>query len=96
MTYAYIRDLPIGTEHYERVMDEVGRDAPDGLIVHLVAKREGGLRYIDVWESEAHWDKFHDDVLQPALVRAFETDERAPSPVEPVSEVLDVYDLVRP
>lgn len=29
----------------------------------------GGYRYLDVWESEEAWQRFHDDVVHPALER---------------------------
>jgi catechol 2,3-dioxygenase-like lactoylglutathione lyase family enzyme len=36
-------------------------------VVHLAVRRDGGLRYIDVWDSEAHWRRFHDACVGPAV-----------------------------
>jgi hypothetical protein len=95
VAFAYIQDLPITTEHYDRLMDEMGRDAPDGLIAHVVAKTDGGLRYVDVWETEQHWKTFHVETIEPALDRVYAGMER-PGANEMRIEVLDVYDVIRP
>ena len=70
MTYAFVHDVPINRELYGRVKSEIGNAVPSGLLVHLALETEGGLRYVDVWKSEGEWDRFHDDVVHPALERA--------------------------
>ena len=52
-----------------RITDGLGAEAPEGLIVHLAIERaEGGLRYIDVWESEEDFlDCFADERLHPVI-----------------------------
>ncbi len=68
MTYAFTQDVPIDAALYQRIADGVGEEAPDGLIVHLAIERaEGGLRYLDVWESQEHWDRFVEDRLHPVV-----------------------------
>jgi hypothetical protein len=68
MTYAFTQDVPIDRAFYERITAGLGDTPPDGLVVHLVTERdEGGLRYIDVWESQAHWDRFVDERLHPVV-----------------------------
>ena len=58
MTYAFTQDVPIDAALYSRVLDGLGDEPPKGLIVHLAVERpEGGLRYFDVWESEADWER---------------------------------------
>jgi hypothetical protein len=37
--------------------------------IDLVVRRDGGLRYIDVWDSEAHWRRFHDERIGPAVLK---------------------------
>ncbi len=44
-----------------------GDETPQGLVVHLVIETEGGLRYIDVWDSEADWMAFRDERLSPVV-----------------------------
>jgi hypothetical protein len=50
--YAYTQDVPIGPELYARIREELGPEPLEGSLLHLCVRRpEGGLRYIDVWES---------------------------------------------
>jgi hypothetical protein len=66
--YAFTQDVPIDAVLYRRITDGVGDAAPDGLIVHLAIERpEGGLRYIDVWESEEDCDRFAEERLHPVV-----------------------------
>lgn len=36
-------------------------------MTHVVIKRDAGLRYVDVWETEADWLRFRDDHVEPAV-----------------------------
>jgi hypothetical protein len=68
MTYAFTQDLPIDAAFYRRISDGLGDEAPKGLISHIAYERpEGGLRYIDVWESEADLDRFVEERLHPVV-----------------------------
>lgn len=67
MSYAFTRDVPVDEHHYAGVRAAIGAAAPEGLVVHLVVRRDGGLRSIDVWDSEAHWRRFHDKRIGPAV-----------------------------
>jgi len=64
MTYAFTQDVPIDAAFYRRIVEGLGDDPPKGLITHLALERpEGGLRYIDVWESEEDCDRFGEERL---------------------------------
>ena len=66
--YAFTQDVPIDADTYQRIAQGVGVEPPEGMVLHLAIERpEGGLRYIDVWESEAHWDRFAEDRLHPVV-----------------------------
>ena len=53
---------------YRRIIDGLGDEPPKGLIAHLAVERsEGGLRYLDVWESEDDWDAFREERLHPVV-----------------------------
>ena len=53
MTYAFNRDVPIDAAFYARIVEQLGPEPPEGLVIHLaIVRPEGGLRYLDVWESE--------------------------------------------
>ena len=68
MTYAFTQDVPIDAAFYRRITDGLGDDPPKGLVVHLAVERpEGGLRYVDVWETEADWDRFAEERLHPVV-----------------------------
>jgi hypothetical protein len=66
--YAFTQDVPIDRTFYKRITDGLGAETPPGLIAHLAIERpEGGLRYIDVWESQADCDRFAEERLHPVV-----------------------------
>lgn len=68
MTYAFTQDVPIDAAFYERIRAGLGDEAPAGLLAHLAFELpEGGLRYVDVWESEAAFERFADERLHPVV-----------------------------
>ena len=67
MPYAFIQDVPANEQIYGQVRSKLGDDTPDGLIAHLVYKHDGGLRYIDVWDSQGDWERFRDERVEPAV-----------------------------
>jgi hypothetical protein len=95
MTYAFTQDVPIDASFYWRIVDGLGTEQPDGFIAHLAIELpEGGLRYIDVWESEADWDRFAEERLHPAvhsLLTAVFGDNLPPEPDRQPLTVIDVW-----
>ena len=72
MVHAYLKDVPIGPELYFRIIDELGPEPLAGSLLHLCLRRpDGGLRYLDVWESEEACARAFDDRVHPAVDRAF-------------------------
>jgi hypothetical protein len=67
MAYGFIQDVPANAEIYQLIKDKLGDSPPPGMIAHLVMAREGGLRYIDVWETEEAWNQFRDERVEPAV-----------------------------
>lgn len=68
MTYAFTQDVPIDAAAYARITDTLGPEPPAGMLVHIALQRpEGGLRYIDVWESEEDCNRFTAERLHPAV-----------------------------
>ncbi len=66
--YAFTQDVPIDAAFYRRITDGLGDDPPEGLLVHLAIERpEGGLRYIDVWETQQECDRFSEQRLHPVI-----------------------------
>lgn len=70
MTYAFTQDVPIDAAFYGRIVDELGPAPAPGMIIHLAIERpEGGLRYLDVWESEEDCERFTEQRLHPVVHR---------------------------
>lgn len=96
MTYAFTQDVPIDAAFHARLMEVLGPDLPDGLIMHLALERpEGGLRYVDVWETEGDCDRFVADRLHPALGGLLAEIFGDDLPPEPERSVLPVAQLWR-
>ena len=66
MTYAFVQDVP-ADENIYALIKELLPENPPGLIAHIAMKRDGGLRYVDVWETEAQWESFREDHVEPAV-----------------------------
>ena len=66
--YAFIQYVPIDSTFYKRIADGIGTELPRGLIIHLATERpEGGLQYVDVWESQEDWERFVEERLHPVV-----------------------------
>ena len=72
MVYAFTQDVPIDEPTYRKIMDRIGPEPIKGSLLHLVVRRpDGGLRYIDVWESEEACTRAFEDRIHPAVDTAF-------------------------
>jgi hypothetical protein len=67
MSYAFIQDVPANAAMYAEIRAKLPAQAPTGLISHVVIEQDSGLRYVDVWATRADWDRFRDDVVEPAV-----------------------------
>jgi hypothetical protein len=56
---------------YEQVAKALNVDAdpPAGLVVHAAGEVDGKWRSVDVWESEADYNRFREERLMPAASR---------------------------
>lgn len=93
--YAFTQDVPIDRVFYKRITDALGPETAPGLIVHLAIERpEGGLRYIDVWESKEECDRFSEERLHPVvhtLLAEIFGDELPPEPERAPLSVVHVW-----
>jgi hypothetical protein len=90
MVYAFTQDVPIGDDLYWRIIEAMGPEPITGQLLHLCVRRaDGGLRYIDVWESEEACARAFDERVHPAVDAAF--GGRRPAG-EPSVEHLEVID----
>jgi hypothetical protein len=91
--YAFTQDVPIDAPFYRRIKDGLGSEPPKGLISHVAVELpEGGLRYIDVWESEADWDRFAEERLHPVVHPLLKEIFGETLPPEPERKPLAVID----
>jgi hypothetical protein len=68
--YAFCQDMPgVSMEDEERLVALLAPDALAGCITHVVGPIEGGVRIIDVWESEDVYRTFQKQHLYPALAK---------------------------
>jgi len=91
MSYAFTYDVPISSEIYARIKDGLGPDLPPGMIAHLAWRTEGGLRYVDVWQTKDDYEAFAESRLHP-VVHAILRDMLGFVPPEPEHTALDVID----
>ena len=92
MTFSFTQDVPIDAEFYQRIRDGLGDEIAPGLILHVATERpEGGLRYLDVWETKEDFERFVDERLHTVvhdLLREIFGDDLPPEPeLVPVSTI---------
>ncbi|HEY8318406.1 MAG TPA: hypothetical protein VIG76_06205 [Amnibacterium sp.] len=91
MVYAFTQDVPLDEERYRKVIAELGPDPVDGCLLHLCVRREdGGLRYIDVWTSEADCARAFDERIHSAVDTAFGGRRPGQEPTVVPLEILDM------
>jgi hypothetical protein len=91
-------DFPaaVGTDMYDGVnaaMD-IESNPPAGLIFHCAGEVDGKWTITDVWESRAHYDRFRDERLFPAIGKVSGMDPAA-GPQPTLSE-FPVHNYVKP
>jgi hypothetical protein len=67
MPYAFSQDMPVRKDMYTTLSDQIGDQAPQGLIVHLAFETPTGMRIVDLWESEEDFDRFSEQRLRPVM-----------------------------
>jgi len=70
--YAFIQDVPIHADVYEKIRARLGSDPPDGLVVHIALRNDDGtLRYVDVWRDRAACDAAFERRIHAAVSAVF-------------------------
>jgi hypothetical protein len=77
MPVGVLQALSGGTEEqYEQIGEKMfgvrssdfsSAEAPDGLIIHSAGPTEDGWYVYDIWESQAHFERFVQERLMPAM-----------------------------
>ncbi len=75
----------LGPAEYDALLEAVDWETQpaSGGIFHVAWFDETGLRFVDVWQSEQHWQAFARDRLMPALGQ-FGVSEPPPYKASPV------------
>jgi hypothetical protein len=90
--YIYLQDVPIDDTVYHQIIDRIGERPVDGCLLHLCVRRpDGGLRYLDIWESEAACARAFDERIHPAVYSVFKAIGFTPQG-EPEVERLELID----
>ena len=97
MAIAYIQEFDTdpgdrSTTGYDSVKETMNlTEPPDGLIVHTAGFDGNVFRIFDVWESEAHWTRFRDGTLMPAVEKMMADNPTGPPPArESTYELHDI------
>jgi len=96
MTYALTYEVPADEQMYQLVKDGIGPETPEGLIVHLVVKSDGGLQHIGLWESKGDWQRFHDERVEPAVHDVLSAAGFVEMPPDPPVRELSLVDVWSP
>jgi len=102
MATAFVQEFAIvdgdtSTTNYDAVAEELGRVAPEGLIVHTAGfdHDRGVFRIFDVWESREVGQRFVDETLMPIIERM--ASDRAPEDFSPpdAESWYELHDMLR-
>jgi hypothetical protein len=66
VSYALVQDVAASWEQYERFAAAMA-GSPPGLILHVAGPTDEGFRIIEVWETEAAWERFSEELQGTAL-----------------------------
>ena len=102
MATAFVQEFAIAdgdtsTTNYDAVAGELGRVAPEGLILHTAGfdHDRGVFRIMDVWESRDAGQRFMDEKLVPIIERMVA--ERGPEDFRPpdAESWYELHDVIR-
>ena len=93
MSYAFSYQVPASEQMYREVKSAIGDEQPKGMVVHVVVQVDGGLKHLEVWETKADWDRFHDERVEPALHRVLTAAGFEEMPPDPPVEELVLVDV---
>lgn len=96
MAVLLTQDLPAGREDIEAVSAEMGarENPPEGLILHTFTVTPEGVHVVDVWESAAHYDKFRQERLMPALAKVMTARGVPMDGPPPAAQMVEAFDVI--
>ena len=93
MPYSCFYDVPGDERMYAQVKAEIGEEQPKGLILHMVIKREDGLRHFEVWESRQEWERFQQERVAPAVAKMLAAVGVTKPPPRPEAQEMELVDI---
>ncbi len=96
MAVVVIQEVPATPEQYDAVNEKLAAhsDPPAGLLIHTGGEMEGGMRVIDVWESEEAFNTFREERLGPAVAAVVGEEAMAAGP--PPTTIYELRDVIKP
>ena len=73
---------------------DVQANPPTGLIIHVATEVPDGVRVVDVWQSQADFDRFRRELLDPSVARLMEAQGQVPQEM-PAFNSADVFEVVQ-
>jgi hypothetical protein len=67
MSYALVQDIAASWHDYQRLDAATVEPVPTGLILHAAGPTDEGFRIIEIWQSQAAWERFDAERLAPAV-----------------------------
>jgi hypothetical protein len=67
MSYALVHDVAASWHDYQRLDAATVEPVPPGLILHVAGPTDEGFRIIEIWQSQAAWERFDAQRLAPAV-----------------------------
>ena len=99
MAVAFVQEFTIegsdrSTTNYDAVAERIGREAPQGVVVHTAGFDEaaGVFRIFDVWETREAAERFIEQTLQPVLEELLANRPDAPPPTS--EYYYELHDLI--
>ena len=93
MPYGCYYDVPGDERMYAQVKAEIGEEQPKGLVLHMVIKREDGLRHFEVWESRQEWERFQQERVAPAVAKMLAAVGVTEPPPRPEAQEMELIDI---
>ena len=96
MTVVMTMDVPVSRADLEAVSADLGThdNPPDGLVVHVATATADGVHVVDIWESQAAFEKFRDDQLMPSMQK-FMAEHNMSMDQAPSPRLDEAFDVVR-
>ena len=99
MATAFVQEFPIqgddrSTTNYDSIADRIGREAPQGAIVHTAGfdDEAGVFRIFDVWKTREDAERFIEQTLRPLVEEMFADRPDAPPPAR--EYFYELHDLI--